>query len=571
MPTTNADIARIFKKVADILSIQDANQYRIRAYRNAAQTIERHPRSLADMVQEGEDLSELHGIGEDLAEKIEEIVETGHLEQLDELEKEGTSGLSELMDIPGLGPKRVKRLHDELDIDSLEELKAAAEQNEIQEVSGFGEKTEEKILDNIERAGEKRTLWFVAEQAVGPLVEYMQDSNAVDKITVAGSYRRRKDTVGDLDIVIVSEDGEAVGKHFVEYDSVDKVISRGSTRTTVLLKSGLQVDIRVVEDRSYGAALHYFTGSKAHNLALRNMALDRDLKINEYGLWDGDEQIAGATEEEMYSPFDMVVVPPELRENRGEIEAAKEDDLPDLITLDDIRGDLHAHTTGSDGQDTLKDMAQTAQERGYIYLAITDHSPNIAVTQGLDKNQLAEQIDTIDKLNEDFDDFRLLKSCEVDILEDGSLDLPDDILEKLDVVVCSIHSHFELSRAKQTKRLLTAMENPYFNILGHPTGRRLNEREGMDIDMEKVMETALERNCFLEINADPNRLDLNDDYARMARDMGLKLVISTDSHKTSALGNMRYGIFQARRGWLSAEDVLNTRTWVELKKLLKKD
>lgn len=571
MPINNADISTILNQVADLLEIEDANPFRVRAYRNAAATIERHPQSLAEMVNDEADLTELQGIGEDIADKIEEIVSTGTLQQLEDLEEIISPELAELMSIPGLGSKRVQQLHTELGITTIEELKQAAERGEIQEVQGFGEKTEQNILDNISKVGEKRMRLFTAEQIVGPLVDYLEDHDAVNRTAVAGSYRRHKETVGDLDIVVVSDNGEAVIEHFVNFEDVDEVVSQGETRSTVVLRSGLQVDIRVVKATSFGAALHYFTGSKSHNVALRNMALDRNLKINEYGIWDGDKQVAGSTEEEMYRMFDMPVVPPELRENRGEIEAAQEGNLPDLVRLRDMRGDLHSHSTYSDGQDSLEEMAQAAIDHGYDYLAITDHSPNTSIARGMDADQLVEQIDRIDELNDGFDGFRLLKSCEVDILEDGSLDMPDDILARLDLCICSIHTYFSLSRKKQTKRILHAMENPHFNILGHPTGRRLGEREPMDIDMDRVFQTALERGCYVEINADPSRLDLDDHYARRAKEIGLKVAISTDSHQAFGLKYMRYGVYQARRGWLHADDVLNTRSWPDLRDLLKRE
>lgn len=564
MPVNNSDIARIFKEIADLLEIKDANPFRVRAYRTAAATVERHSQDVTDMLEEEQDLTKIEGIGEDLAQKIEEIANTGKLQQLEDLKQEVSPDLAELMAIPGLGGKRVQQLHEELGISTVEELEQAAEQGDIQDVSGFGEKTEQNILENISRIGERRTKFRDAERVVGPLVEYLEAHQAVQKIAVAGSYRRRKETVGDLDIVIVSTDGEAVSEHFVAFEDADEIVSQGKTRSTVILRSGLQVDIRIVEEKSFGAALHYFTGSKAHNVTLRQWALERDLKINEYGIWDDDEQIAGATEAEMYATFNMPIIPPELRENRGELEAAQADNLPELITVDDIRGDLHAHTTYSDGSSSLEEMARVAQKQGYAYLAITDHSPHIAVTQGVDAEQLAQQIDAIDRLNESFDDFRLLKSVEVDILEDGSLDLPDEILKRLDLRVCAIHSHFNLPRQKQTERLLRAMDSPYFNILAHPTGRRIGVREPIEIDMERVMEVAVERGCYLEINADPDRLDLDDARIKMAKEIGLKLVISTDSHQPAALQNMRFGVYQARRGWLTADDVLNTLSWHDL-------
>jgi DNA polymerase (family 10) len=376
--------------------------------------------------------------------------------------------------------------------------------------------------------------------------------------------------VGDLDILATGEDGERIIERFVEYEDVEEIVSQGETRSTVLLRLGIQVDLRVVAHESYGAALLYFTGSKAHNIALRNMALDRDWKINEYGVFEDEERIAGETEGEIYDLLDLDYVMPELREDRGEIEAAREGELPQLVTLEDLRGDLQSHTKSSDGHGTLEQMAEAAKKLGYEYLAITDHSKYVGVTQGLDAGELAEQMDQIDELNEKLEGIRLLKAIEVDILDDGSLDLPDDILEKLDLTICSVHSKFNLSRDEQTERILRAMDNPNFNILAHPTGRRIEERPPYEVDMERLLAGALERGCFLEVNAQPERLDLDDVYCKMAKEMGLKLSISTDAHRPVELEYMRFGVGQARRGWLEPGDVLNTRSWEDLKELLKR-
>jgi DNA polymerase (family 10) len=572
LPVHNAEMAEIFNQVADLLEIEGANQFRVRAYRNAARTIGGLPRSVADMIEEGQDLTELPGIGEDLAGKIEEIVETGSLAQLEEIKRRTPPELADLLKISGLGPKRVQALREGLGIVSREDLEQAARQGKIQQLGGFGEKIERGILKDIERAKgeEERTLLMVAEQIAEPLVDYLREGGRIEDVIVAGSYRRRKETVGDLDILATSEEGAKAIERFVEYEDVEEVISEGETRSTVVLRSGMQVDLRVVPRDSYGAALLYFTGSKSHNIALRNMALEQDLKINEYGVFKGEDQIAGETEEEIYGVFDLSYIPPELRENQGELEAASKGQLPQMITLEDLRGDLQSHTKASDGNASLKEMAQAAQDRGHEYFAITDHSKYVAVTQGLDVEGLARQIEEIDRLNGQLDGIVLLKGVEVDILEDGSLDLPDDILKELDLAICSIHSKFGLSREKQTERIIRAMDNPYFNILAHPTGRLIGERAPYDVDMERVMEAARERGCFLEINAQPKRLDLDDAYCKMAKEMGLKVAISTDAHSVNELDYLRFGVGQARRGWLEAEDVLNTRSWKELKKLLKR-
>jgi DNA polymerase (family X) len=571
VPVYNSDVAEIFGQVADLLDIEGANEFRVRAYRNAARTITTLSRNVADMVEEGADLTELQGIGEDLAGKIEEIVKTGTLQQLQEIKQRTPAELAEMLDIAGLGPKRVQAIYKDLEITTLDELQEAAKEGEIRELEGFGEKTEQNILDELEREPEKeRTLLSVAEEYVGPLVGYLREVEGVEQVKVAGSYRRRKETVGDLDFLATGEEGERIIERFVEYKDVEEIVSQGQTRSTVLLRRGIQVDLRVVAQESYGAALLYSTGSKAHNLALRNMALDRGWKVNEYGVFEDEERIAGETEEEIYELLDLAYVVPELREDRGEIEAAREGELPQLVTLKDLRGDLQSHTKASDGHGTLEEMAEAAQEMGYEYLAITDHSQYVGVTQGLDSEELAEQMEEIERLNEKLEGFRLLKAIEVDILEDGSLDLPDDILEKLDLTICSVHSKFNLSRDQQTERILRAMDNPNFNILAHPTGRRIQERRPYEVDMERLLEGALERGCFLELNAQPDRLDLDDLYCKMAKEMGVKLSIATDAHRPVELEHMRFGVGQARRGWLEPDDVLNTRSWENLRELLKR-
>ncbi len=578
MPVYNSDVVDTFNEVADLLEIEGANEFRVRAYRNAARTISTLSRNVAHMVEAGEDLTELPGIGEDLAGKIEEIVHTGDLKQLAELRQRTPPEVAEMLDVAGLGPKRVQTIHEELGVTTLEELRQAAAQGKIRDLYGLGQKTEQKILEDVERLraeGEReRTRRDVAEERVEPLLEFLRSLDAVERVEAAGSYRRKKETVGDLDILATSEAGEAVISRFVEYEDVEEIVSQGETRSTVVFRSGLHVDLRVVEERSYGAALLYFTGSKAHNIVLRNMALDRGWKINEYGVWDTtgeaaeEEQIAGESEEEMYALLDLPWIAPELREDRGEVEAARKGRLPDLITLDDVRGDLQCHTTASDGRASLEEMARAAQALGREYLAITDHSAYIGVTQGLDAEELERRMDEIDQLNERMEDIVLLKSVEVDIMEDGSLDLPDRVLEKLDLVTVAVHSHFDLPAEEQTERLIGAMDNPTCNILAHPTGRQIGKRPGYAIDLDRLMDAALERGCFMEINAQPDRLDLDDVASQMARERGLKLAISTDAHSTEELAFMRFGVYQGRRGWLEPEDVLNTRSWDDLKDLI---
>jgi DNA polymerase (family 10) len=572
MPVYNSDVAKIFNRVADLLEIEGANPFRVRAYRNAARTISTLSDNIADRVEAGDDLTEMEGIGDDLAAKIEEIVKTGDLKQLEEIEQRTPPELAEMLNVAGLGPKRVQTLYEQLDITSMEELRQAAEAHRIRELEGLGKTIEQKILDDLQEMDqqETRTPLNIAEEQAGPLVEYLEATEGIDRVAVAGSYRRRKETVGDLDILTTGSDGERIINHFVDYEDVETILSQGETRSSVELRSGLQVDLRVVASESYGAALLYFTGSKAHNIALRNMALDQDMKINEYGVYRDEERIAGETEEEIYALFDLPVIEPELRENRGEIEAAQEGALPALINLEDIRGDLQMHTQASDGHDTLQAMAQAARDRGYEYIAITDHSARVAVTQGLDAEGLSRRIDEIDQLNEEMEDLRILKGIEVDILEDGSLDLPDEALAKLDVVVAAVHVKFDLAREKQTERIIRAMDNPYVHILAHPTGRIIGKRQPYNLDMERLMEAARERGCVLEVNAHPDRLDLNGLHCKMAKDLGVKIAISTDAHRVDHLRMMRYGVGQARRGWLTSSNVINTRSWSDLVDILKR-
>ncbi|MCF8143615.1 MAG: DNA polymerase/3'-5' exonuclease PolX [Deltaproteobacteria bacterium] len=572
MPVQNSDVSDIFNKVADLLEIEDESPFRIRAYRNAARIIANLPQNVSDRIESESDLTELRGIGKDLAGKIKEIVETGSLAQLEELEGKTPSGLSQLMKLEGIGPKRVKALNRDLGVTSLKDLEEAARQGKVKEVKGFGEKTQQKILEELEAFEEQeaRIKLIEAEQRAKSLVDYLKEGKGIKEITVAGSYRRRKETVGDLDILVTCRKGASVMDRFVHYEDVKKVVSKGTTRATVVLRSGLHVDLRVVPQVSYGAALHYFTGSKAHNIAVRKLGVKKNLKINEYGVFKGDERIAGKTEKEVYDQVDLPYIEPELRENRGELEAAGKGRLPRLIGLDDLRGDLHAHTTETDGHATLEEMANAAKDYGHDYLAITNHSKKVTMAHGLDAGRLAEEIEEIDQLNGKLADIVLLKGIEVDILEDGSLDLPDDILKELDVVVCSVHYQRRLSREKMTERVLRAMDNPYTNIFAHPTGRLINARDPYEIDLERIIRGAKERGCFLEINAHPDRLDLSDVHCKMAKDMGLKLAISTDAHSIADLNLMQYGIDQARRGWVEPDDVINTRDLKQLRKLLKR-
>jgi DNA polymerase (family 10) len=401
-------------------------------------------------------------------------------------------------------------------------------------------------------------------------VAHLKAVRGVSKVTIAGSYRRMRETVGDLDILVAARTGAAVMERLRRYDEVREVLASGETRASVVLKSGLQVDVRLVPEESYGAALHYFTGSKAHNIAIRRIGQERGLKINEYGVFRGERRIAGETEESVFEAVGLPFIPPELREDRGEIEAARRGELPQLVVLADLKGDLHLHTRATDGHHSIREMALAAKAAGLGYIAVTEHSRRLTVARGLDPRGLAKQIDEIERLNGELDGITVLKGIEVDILEDGTLDLPDSILKRLDIVVGAVHSAFGLPRREQTERILRAMENPYFNVLAHPTGRLLGEREACDVDMLRIVRAAKRLGCFLEVNAQPDRLDLNDVHCRMARDEGVLVAISSDAHSTHDFAHLRYGIGQARRGWLEPRDVLNTRTLSELKPLLRR-
>lgn len=570
MPVHNEDIAVIFEEIADLLEIEEANPFRVRAYRTAARTIRGLSKELGDMVAHGEDLTELPAIGDDLAAKIGEILKTGTTAALKKLHKEIPAGLEELLKIPGLGPKRVKTLFTELDIKTLKQLEKAARSGRLQELPGFGAKTEGRILEAIDahRTQEKRFSYAIARQYAESLVAYLRDCEGVKEVVVAGSYRRGKETLGDLDILVTAGKGSPVMDRFVSYEEVASVISKGPTRAAVILHCGLQVDLRVVEPESFGAALHYFTGSKAHNIQVRRMGQQRGLKINEYGVFKGEQRVTGADEESVFKSVGLPFIPPELREDRGEIEAAQAHRLPRLIELIDLKGDLHVHTLATDGHADIKAMAMAAKRFGLSYIAITDHSQNLTVVHGLNRKRLEEQCEQIDALNGERLGITLIKGIEVDILENGGLDLPDAVLSKLDLVIGAVHGHFRLPIKKQTERILRAMDHKYFSILAHPTGRLLMERAPYEVDMRSILEKAQARGCFVELNAQPMRLDLTEIHCQMAKEIGVTVCINSDSHNEQGFDNLRFGINQARRGWLEKTDVLNTRPLNELKKRL---
>jgi DNA polymerase (family 10) len=572
MPVHNADIAALFEEIADRLEIQGANPFRIRAYRNAARTLGELPQEARALLEKGGDLTRLPGIGDDLAAKIQEIVGTGRCSLLERLRRELPPAVTELLRIPGLGPKRVKALYHDLEVQTVEQLYRAARDGLIRALPGFGEKTELNILQAVEAHASQthRFKLAVAAQYAEALTSFLQTAPGVKQVAIAGSFRRMRETVGDLDILVTATANSPVMQHFTAYDEVAEILSAGSTRASVVLKSGLQVDLRVVEEKSYGAALCYFTGSKAHNIAIRRIAQQLGLKINEYGVFRGTERIAGEDEVSVYRSVGLPFIPPELREDRGEIEAAHAGSLPRLVEFADLRGDLHAHTRATDGHDSLREMALAAQALGLEYLAITKHSRHLTVAHGLDPLRLARQCEEIDRLNLELDGITLLKGIEVDILEDGSLDLPDEALGRLDLVIGAVHSQFHLSRAKQTGRILRAMDHPHFTLLAHPSGRLIDRREPYDVDMLRIIRHARDRGCFLELNAHPDRLDLLDSQCQMAKEEGVLVSINSDAHSSFDFSNLKYGVGQARRGWLEKDDVLNTRPLAALRRLLKR-
>ena len=570
MPVHNEDIAAIFEEIADLLEVEDANPFRVRAYRNAARTVRALGRELSEMLAEGRDLTELSGIGKDLAAKIAEIIATGRAAALDKLHKQVPAGLEALLKIPGLGPKRVKALYHELNIKSLKQLENAAKRGRIRELPGFGARTEQRILEAVaaDRGADKRFLHATARHYAEPLIDYLQGVAGVEQAVVAGSYRRGKETVGDLDILVSARSGSPVMQRFVEYDEVSDVVAQGSTRATVFLRSSLQVDLRVVEQKSFGAALHYFTGSKAHNIQIRRLGQQRGLKINEYGVFKGDKRVGGGTEASVFKAVGLAFIEPELREGGDEIQAAKQGALPRLITRADLQGDLHMHSEATDGSASIEEMARAARRAGLKYIAITDHSRHLTVAHGLDEKRLAQQIEHIDRLNEKLAGITILKGIEVDILEDGRLDLPDSILRQLDLVIGAVHSQFRLPRARQTRRILRAMESKYFSLLAHPSGRLLESRAPYELDMDAVIAAARERGCYLELNSQPQRLDLIDSHCRLAKEQGVLVSIDSDGHHTGDFDLLQGGVNQARRGWLEKRDVLNTRPLGALRKLL---
>ena len=568
----NAEIAGIFNNIADLLEIKGENPFRIRAYRKAAFTVTALGKDIASL-SEGE-LLEIPGVGHDLASKIKEYLKTGRVDSYERLKQDVPESLIALLAIPGLGPKTVSLLYTKYHIRDVDSLEKLAREHRLSGLPGIKDKTETGIIKGIEmirRYSARHPLGRILPLA-NEIIKYLSVSAPVEKLSIAGSLRRWKDTIKDIDIISTSADPDAVMHIFTRMPEVSQIIAKGTTKSSVVLKSDIQVDIRVVDEDSYGSALAYFTGSKAHNIRLREIASKAGLKINEYGIFreKSGKKLGGRSEEDIYRILGLQYVPPELREDIGEIEAAAEGKIPDLIEVADIKGDLHVHSTWSDGSQDLEDLVKTSRGRGYTYIAITDHSKGLGIAGGLSEERIVEQKKMIDAINRKSSRFRLLSGAEINIKGDGSLDIDDEILKQLDVVIASVHSGFKQSAEQITKRMVSAMENPFVSIIGHPSGRLIGEREAYEVNMEKILKTAADTGTAIEINAYPLRLDLTESNVRRAKSLNVPLVISTDAHNNGQFDHMIYGVGVARRGWLEKKNVLNTLDCGALLKRLRK-
>ena len=562
----NKKISQMFNEIADLLELKGVD-FKPRAYRKAARKIESMKKDISNYYEE-DSIKDIEGVGDAMEKKIKEIIETGSLEYLDELHEELPEGLVEVMKVPGIGPKSAKKLHDELGVNDLDSLKRKAEEQKIRDIKGFGQKTEEKIIDGIEML-EKISGRHLLNEVIPvseDIIEYLEDEAV--RIEKAGSLRRWKETIGDIDI-LATGDSEKLMNKFVDHEEVEEVLVKGETKTSVRLVGGIQADLRVVDEESFGSALQYFTGAKEHNVPLRQIAIDKGYKLNEYGLFDKetDEKIAGETEKEIYERLGMDWIPPEMRENRGEIEAAQKGELPELVKFEDIKGDLQSHTDWSDGQNTVFEMAKDAQRIGYEYLALTDHSQGLSVADGLTSEEIYQREIEIQEAQHDLN-INILSGIEVDIKKDGSLDMDEATLKDLDIVLGAIHSNFNMEEKEQTERIVKAFETGLIDIFAHPTGRKIGEREGYEVDINELIDAALENDVILEINASPQRLDLDSLNAREAMERGVTISLGTDAHGLTHLDFMKYGVAIARRAWLKKDDIVNTCSYDELSDVL---
>ena len=574
----NTEIASLFDELADLLELQGANAFRLRAYRNASRTIGSLPEAISDLAQGGpKALQSIQGIGKDLSEKLMTVVESGELPQLEELREQIPTGVVMMLRIPGIGPKKVATIFNELGVTTLEQLREAAEQGQVARLKGFGAKTASAILEGLDQVEQsaQRVYHADARPIVEQIVAALSELDEVTQVSVAGSFRRCRETIGDLDVLATATDSEVVMDTLANHPLVEKVLARGDTKQRVRLSpifdgvKKLELDLRVVPDESYGAAMQYFTGSKEHNIVIRKRAVDQGLKVNEYGVYRGDEYVAGSSEEEVYAILGLPFIAPELREDRREFGFADAGTLPELVTVDDIQGDLHMHTTATDGQATILEMVEAAKARGLKYIAITDHSKRVTMANGLDADRLRVHWKNIDEARGKISGIEILCGIECDILEDATMDLPDDVLAEADWVVAVLHYGLKQPRDQINKRLLTAITNPNVSAIGHPSGRVIGKRPGAEISFPEVFQAAADHGCMMEINAHRSRLDLDDVHAAAAKDFGIPIVISTDAHNVHGFAELPNGINQARRAGLTADDVANTRSVGDFRKMIR--
>ncbi len=570
--TRNAEVARVLKEIGLLLEIEDKDRFKPRAYFRGMRSVTSLGEDI-EAIAKRDALTEIQGIGKGLADVIKSYLETGEVELLTELRTRVPVKALELDSIPGVGPKTIKLVYDKLGVTDIESLEAAANQGKLSNLPGLGEKTQIQIIEGIQvvRAGLERTLLADALFAAEKIENELHELKTVKQLTVAGSTRRRRETIGDLDILVDATEPESVMESFINSEGVVTVIARGPTKSSIRLDSGLQVDLRVLPTDSFGAGLQYFTGSVDHNVRLRSIAKEKGLRLNEYGLFKAEKKIAGEDEDSIYKTLGLQWIPPELREDTGEIEAAQNGKLPELVDMNDICGDLHSHTNQSDGKNTIEEMLDAAQAFGYKYYCVSDHTQSLTIANGMDETRLLKRIEEIDELNASGRwKLKILKGAEVDILADGGLDIEDSVLSQLDIVTGSIHSRMKDKKETMTERVCHALENKYIHILGHPTGRLIGKRSEFGIDLEQVFETAKKHNIAMELNAHPQRLDLNAGNLRAAIKIGLKIAINTDAHRISELDNMKFGVYQARRGWLTPNDVINTYSLKKLMNSIKK-
>jgi DNA polymerase (family 10) len=570
--TKNKEVAQALKEIALLLEVEGKDKFKPRAYQRAVRSISALGEDIEDIAKRDE-LTEIPGVGKAISEKVKSFLETGTIELLDKLRERIQIKVMELESIPGVGPKTIKLVYDELKVTDLDSLEKAANEGLLANLKGMGSKTQEQIIEGIRlvRAGLSRTLLSEAMIIAERVKTHLQHHSKVEKIALAGSLRRRRETVGDIDVLVVATDEAAVSEAFVNFEDLAEIIVQGPTKTSVRLQNNMQVDLRILPSESFGAGLQYFTGSKDHNVKLRSIAIKKKMRLNEYGLFKGENAIAGEDEEGIYKALGMEIIPPELREDQGEVEAAQAHELPKLIELNEIRGDLHSHTDQSDGHNTIEEMLDAAASKGYEYYCVSDHTQSLTIANGMDEKRLLARIDEIDELNASGKwKMKILKGAEVDILADGGLDIEDEVLAQLDVVTVSIHSRMKDSKEKMTERVCHALENKHVHILGHPTGRLIGKRGEFEIDLGEVFEVARKNNVMMELNSYPSRLDLNASNLRVALRKGLKIAINTDAHRIAELDNMKFGIFQARRGWLTKKDVINTFPLKHLLQVLQK-